>query len=161
SCSRSATPVAWSDATACASMQAAYNAASAGDTINFASGVYPGQVLDGGSKAVTFRGRPSAPAGYAVLRQLQTANHNLTLDGLDIDANKQMLSNGHALFENGGGDNDTIENSRIGNVIDQKGALVDGDHLTFDNVFFHDVYQVTDGVHNECIYAIGVPNFVA
>jgi len=142
-------------------MQAAYTAASAGDTINLAAGVYPGQVLSGGSKAVTFRGRPSAPAGYAVLRQLQTANDNLTLDGLDIDANKQMLSNGHALFENGGGNNDTIENSRIGNVTDQKGALVDGDHLTFDNVTFHDVYQVTDGVHNECIYAIGVPNFVA
>jgi hypothetical protein len=61
------------------------------------------------------------------------------------------------VFENGGGANNTFRNGSIGNVVDEKAALVDGSNFTFDNVRFHDAVLRTDGVHMECLYAIVVP----
>ena len=55
--------------------------------------------------------------------------------------------------------NVTFKNSRVGNVIDQKGALLGGWETTapmnvvIDNVVFHDVYQQRSRVHNECIFS--------
>jgi hypothetical protein len=54
----------------------------------------------------------------------------------------------------------TFKNGRIGNVTDQKGALVGGANFTFERVEFHDVRLATPGVHLECLYAVGVPGFV-
>ena len=47
----------------------------------------------------------------------------------------------------------------IGNVTDEKGAVIDGPGAVFDNVRFHDVVLKTNGVHLECIQAYAVPNF--
>ena len=58
-------------------------------------------------------------------------------------------------FENGG-EPFTFKNGSIGNVADQKSALVDGAGIVFDNVLFHDIVLKTDGVHTECAY-IEVP----
>jgi hypothetical protein len=135
----------------CASLVRAYNVAGAGDVISVAAGVYPRQQLPDGSKAVTFRGA----AGNKV-RQIYNNASNVTFDGIEIDAGF-TTPDGAAFDSHGSGV--TFKNGRIGNVIDQKGALLGGWNTTasqrvvFDNVVFHDVYQVGDAVHNECIYS--------
>ena len=80
---------------------------------------------------------------------------NITLDGINIDCGGVKTSGG--CYEAGNADNGVFKNGAIGNVVDEKGALVDGSHFTFDNVRFHDARLVTDGVHMECLYAIVVP----
>jgi hypothetical protein len=130
----------------------AYNAAQPGDVIEVPAGVYDAQVVPDGSKAVTFRGLPGNK-----VRKLDNYSANVTFDGLDIDANF-TTPNGAAL-ESHGVPNVTFKNGRVGNVIDQKGALfggwekTDSLHLVIDNVVFHDVYQVGAEVHNECIFS--------
>jgi hypothetical protein len=63
------------------------------------------------------------------------------------------------VFEHGGAFNVTLKNSRVGNVFDEKGAMLAGSsstnptNLVIDNVEFHDVMVEGDGVHNECIMA--------
>ena len=42
--------------------------------------MYPAQMVPGGTKAVTFRGRPGAK-----LRQLENNAANVTFDGLEVD----------------------------------------------------------------------------
>ncbi|MEJ0073150.1 MAG: hypothetical protein WDN27_03685 [Candidatus Saccharibacteria bacterium] len=64
SCTRQSTAAGYSDGQACASLQAAYNAASSGDVINIMDGVYPGEIVKGATdKSLTFQGigpgRPS------------------------------------------------------------------------------------------------------
>ena len=50
-------------------------------------------------------------------------------------------------------------NGRIGNVVDEKGAVLGGPNDTapmnvvFDNVVFHDVIQQGAEVHNECVFS--------
>jgi hypothetical protein len=154
SCARSSTPGAYQDAAACASFAAAYTAASSGDVVGIARGTYPAQKFAGGyqstqargTKTLTFRGEAGA-----VVRQINSGSPNLTYDGIDLDAGGGQTSG--AVFQNGGGDNVTFRNGRIGNVTDEKGALVDGTNLVFDNVAFHDVVIRTDGVHSECMFA--------
>ena len=90
-------------------------------------------------------------------RQLYSNFDNIVFDGLDIDAGRAKTSGG-AAFESHG-DNATFKNGQIGNVTDEKGALISGSNFTFDNVLFHDVRLATAGVHNECVYAIVVPGF--
>ena len=100
---------------------------------------------------MTFRGG----SGVKV-RELDNSASNVTFDGINVDANMATT----AAFENHGApgaDNVTFKNAAIGNVIDEKGALVSGSNFTFDNVLFHDVEIHTRGVHLECLYAIVVP----
>jgi hypothetical protein len=64
----------------------------------------------------------------------------------------------------GGGPRLLFKNSTVGNVTDEKAATVGGySHMTFDNVYWHDVVLsaagVANGVHNECVFAITVPDF--
>ena len=108
-----------------------------------------------GTKAVVFRG----VAGNKV-RKLDNHASNVTFDGLDVDANGGTPQG--AVFENHAdpqGRNVTFRNGRIGNVVDEKGALLGGWgstaplNVVIDNVEFHDVLQRTDGVHNECVYS--------
>jgi hypothetical protein len=137
-------------ATPCASLRHAYEQSAAGDVVNVAAGAYPAQEVPGGSKAVTFLGAP----GNA-MRELDNNAENVTFDGIVVDA----LFAKTAGFENHGAANVTFRNGSIGNVIDEKGALVSGSGFTFDNVLFHDVIVTDPQVHNECVYAIGVPGF--
>jgi len=90
-----------------------------------------------------------------VVRLVHSGSPNLTYDGLNLDAGGGTPTG--AVFENGGGANNSFRNGSIGNVVDQKAALVDGSNFTFDNVRFHDAVLRTDGVHMECLYAIVVP----
>ncbi len=140
-------------ATPCATLGYAYGVAAPGDTIEVGAGDYPIQYVPSGTKAVTFRGVPGNR-----LRQLDNKAHNVTFDGLDVDAGGSKPST--AVFESHGVDNVTFKNGRIGNVSDQKGALVSGTNFTFDNVSFHDAVMTTPDTHMECVFAIGVPGFV-
>src|SRR5215213_5173689 len=137
-------------ASACATLRHAYEQSAAGDVVNVAAGPYSAQEVPGGSRAVTFRG-----AFGNKLRELDNHADNVTFDGIVVDA----LFAKTAGFENHGAANVTFRNGSIGNVIDEKGALVSGSRFTFDNVLFHDIIVTDPQVHNECVYAIGVPGF--
>jgi hypothetical protein len=116
--------------------------------VELAAGTYPAQVVPAGSKAVTFQG-----AAGATLRELDNHADKVTFDGIDVDAGFAATVG----FENHGAADVTFRNGRIGNVTDDKGALVSGADFTFDHVVFHDVRVTHPSVHNECVYAIGVP----
>lgn len=154
SCTRTATLGSYSDTMACPSFATAYAAAQSGDAIGVVSGNYGNQFFAGGylsdqgsgSKVLTFQGQPGNK-----IRAIHFGSPNLTFDGIDVDAGGEKTSGG-AAFENGGAAF-TFKNGRIGNVVDEKGALVTESGIVFDNVTFHDVVLQTEGVHNECMFA--------
>ena len=140
----------------CKSFARAYTVASSGAVVSVGAGVYGSQFFAGGyggsqsqgTKTLTFRGEP----GNSV-RQLHFHSPNLTFDGINVDAGGAQLGDTDgATFENGG-EPFTFKNGSIGNVVDQKGAMIDGPGMVFDNVRFHDVVIRTAGVHSECIFA--------
>ena len=137
----------------CKTFARAYAVASAGNVIQVAAGSYPIQTLPTGTKAVTFRGL----SGNKIF-QLDNSADNVTFDGLDVDAQGASLGNS-AVLENRDASNVTYKNGRLGNVTDRQTAMVSGTNVTFDNMVFHDAVYRTDGVHMECVYAIGVPGF--
>jgi hypothetical protein len=137
----------------CDTIREAYNVAQPGDTIQLAPGAYPSQgtfsnpaTAIGGSKPITVRG------GQGVkVRQIFSRASNVTFDGLDLDAGGAKTSG--AVFEAYGA-NTSFRNGRIGNVVDEKGALIGGaTGVVFDNVDFHDVIVTSSAVHNECVFS--------
>ena len=132
----------------CKTFSRAYAVAASGDVVSVAAGTYPPQSTPSGTKAVTFRG-----GSGVVLRQMINDASNVTFDGINVDAGGVKTT--YSSFELGG-DNVTVKNASVGNVVDEKGMLAAGSNLTIDNVDFHDVVLKTDGVHLECLYAIGV-----
>jgi hypothetical protein len=163
SCTRQGTAGAYNDAQACASFAAAYSAASSGDLVGVRAGTYPAQFFAGGAggsqsdgtKTLTFRAGPGT-----IIRQLHVSSPNLTFDGFAINAGGAMLGGSDgAVLELGDADYVTFKNGSVGNVIDQKGAIIDGHHMTIDNVDFHDVIHQSPGVHNECLFAM-IPDYL-
>jgi hypothetical protein len=134
----------------CATFRYAFGRSAGGDVVTVAAGVYGAQTVPSGSKAVTFRG-----AGGVKVRELDNSADNVTFNRIDVDAAFATSAG----FENHGASGVTFKNASIGNVIDEKGALVSGPRFTFDNVLFHDVIVTDPQVHNECVYAIVVPGF--
>jgi hypothetical protein len=137
------------DAAPCASLARAYEVAADGDVVLVRAGSYGDQIVGEGTKAVTFCGEPGA-----VVAHLDNAASNVTFDRIEVDGQFVKFLGFH-----NSGDDVTFKNSRIGNVTDEKGALVSGANFTFDNVEFHDVLVTDPEVHNECLYAIVVPGF--
>ena len=90
------------------------------------------------------------------MSELQNYADNVTFDGVDVDGGFAQ----QAGFQNHGAANVTFKNGRIGNITDEKGALVTGPNFTFDNVVFHDVRVTNSSVHNECVYALDVQGMV-
>ena len=142
-----------SQARPCASFGRAYQVAAAGDVISVGAGVYGEQEVPDGTKSVTFAG----VSGNKV-RELHDFAANVTFDGIDVDAGGGTPSDG-AAYEVEGVPNVTFKNGRIGNVVDEKGALLggwntaDNIHTVLDNVEFHDVVQVDPDIHNECVFS--------
>jgi len=137
----------------CATLGYAYGQAGSGDVITIAAGAYGPQHVPGGTKSVTFRG-----AAGNKIRQLMSDADNVTYDGLDLDAGGTKTDG--AVFETGGAAHVTLKNSKVGNVVDQKGALLGGQespaslHTVIDNVLFHDVmYSGSGDVHQECVFS--------
>jgi chitodextrinase len=154
SCTRQATAGSYSDAQACASFAAAYGAAASADLVRIRAGSYGAQFFAGGvgssqprgTKTLTFIGEPGN-----VIRQIHFGSSGLVFDGIRIDAGGTKTSG--AAFENSGG-SFLFKNGSIGNVLDEKGAMLNGPNMMFDNVLFHDVVIRGAGVHLECIMAL-------
>ena len=166
SCTRNSASVVYGDAAACGSFAAAYTAAQSGDRIGvtgslgtqkFAGGFQSTQPR--GTKTLTFFGTP----GHKV-RQIHFGSPNLTFDGIAVDGGRVAQTG--AGLENGG-EGFLFKNGSIGNILDEKGALVtegvvgtSGSPIVFDNVRFHDVILRGDGVHLECMMALWADEMV-
>ena len=140
---------------ACATLEYAYGRSAEGDVIRVEAGTYGPQVVPNGVKRVTVQG-----ASGNKVRKLDNHASNITFNGIDVDAG--MTKPNGAAFENHVGPdgmNVAFVNGRIGNVVDQKGALLGATgnanpvNTLIDNVEFHDVLQQSDGVHNECVFS--------
>lgn len=154
SCTRSGSAVAYADGSACDSFGSAYVAATSGDKIGvtgtlgdqwYAGGAGCSSNCTVGTKTLTWEGA----AGNKV-RSLHFGSVNQTFDGLNLDADAGTIAGGTAQLENGGA-SFTFKNGTIGDTHDSKGALATEGPVTFDNVDFHDVVLVTEGVHTECM----------
>ena len=93
---------------------------------------------------MTFQGLPGNK-----IRQLVNDADNVTFDGLDLDAGGTTTT---ARCSRPAARSDvTFRNGRIGNVVDEKGAMIGGSvepaplNVVIDNVEFHDVVQRGDG----------------
>jgi chitodextrinase len=169
SCTRQAVAGSYSDAQACGSMKAAYEAASSGDVVVVKPGSYGGQYFagardpntgnntTGGSKIISFVGDPDNPSNVKLL-QLAVDSDNMSFNGFDVDyQGGNPGGSGGAVLDVGGILNFTFKNGRVGNVAEQKGAMLAGRsdpakaNMVIDNVDFHDVYAFQEGTHNECI----------
>lgn len=138
----------------CRTFARAAEVALTGSTIEVLAGTHGVQKFAGGygstqgaiNKTLTFHGQ----AGNKV-RQINFSSGNFTFDGINIDNSGGAKLTGAGL-ENGGAPM-TFKNGSIGNIVDEKGALVTEGGIVFDNVLFHDVNIATPGVHLECIFA--------
>lgn len=82
-CTRSSSPVAYSDAAACSNFNTALSAATAGDTVRIRDGTYPGLLMTGSpTKAVTFEGTSASAAKFG---QLITTASNLTFSKVTFE----------------------------------------------------------------------------
>jgi hypothetical protein len=174
-CGRRATPASYADARACPSLATAYGVASAGDTILVAAGSYGPQTLRAGTKKLTIRGAPGTTPvlsttlieashltliGFRIRRNhdpsgivatLEARGDDNTFVRVHVDTKNLPLRQGiHAA-----GDRNVFRGGSTYNVIDEKGALVGGDNVTFDNFFFHDVVVTHSAIHNECVFSLG------
>lgn len=83
SCARQATPAAYSDGTACSSMQAAVQACQPGDVIRMRAGTYPSQDVTAikTSPGCTIIGDPGTTTGSIALAGAWVAVQNFTVNG--------------------------------------------------------------------------------
>ena len=134
----------------CKSFTYAYNRSADGDVIVVSAGRWGDtETVPEGSKRVTFQGAP----GNSIYQVINRSD-NVTFDGLDVDGKGAKINT----FYDSGNRNWTFKNGRIGNIVDEKGALLAGSDtstdpagVVIDNVVFHDVLAVGEGVHNECV----------
>jgi hypothetical protein len=181
SCTRQSTPSAYGDAQACASLQAAWNVAQAGDTVDIADGTYTSQAIAAGSKSLTFQ---AAGPGRPKFGQLASAATNLTFRGLQFEDRNELSStpcpNSHygilvacgasQTFDNvvvdglNAGSKHGIEtpaknfvfkNGEVRNILNMKGFEGGSDNMVIENTYFHDIRVTNDSVHNECAYVEG------
>jgi hypothetical protein len=181
SCARKATPGGYSDAQACGSLQAAYNAAAAKDTVNIADGTYGNQGLSAGAKAITFR---AAGPGRPKFGQIVSAASNITVRGILIqdrgssfngpctDPDNAVLypCGANQTFDNvivdglnDGGDHGIrgvgrgfkLRNSVVRNILDEKGFEAGADDMLIENNYWHHIKVSNSDVHNECMYVNG------
>ena len=177
SCSRRASHVRYVDGRACSSLSAAYAIARAGDTIVVARGTYGRQVIPAGAKKLTIRnafgvrpifGTTTVEASHVTLigvtirrdddpgpytATLEAKGSHDTFDRILVDSRNAEARQG--IYAHG--DWNVFRNGGTFHVVDEKGALVGGSHVTFVNFDFHDVGLTGPGVHNECVYSDG-PN---
>jgi hypothetical protein len=120
------------------------NAAQLDTLVVLEPGDYGDQAVD--AHDVAFVAKPGA-----TLRSLDATGSRLLFSGVDIDAGGAQRLGLHL-----SGDSIGFHNASVGNVHNEKGALVSGRDITIASTRFHDV-TVDEGVHNECLYAIVVP----
>lgn len=176
SCTRS--PAArYVDGRACGSVGAAYAAARPNDTVMVRPGRYGRQVIPRGTKRVTIRNAPRARPvfatttveasnirliGVTIRRTDDPGPHTATLEAKGsnnvfdrVHVNTRFMYARQGIYAHG--DRNVFRNGSTFNVVDEKGALVGGSHVTFVNFTFHDVRVTGSQIHNECVYSSG-PN---
>ena len=180
-CTRSATPASYSDATACGSLQNAYNAANGGDIIRIVGGNYTGQTISGSKSSlvsmIVDTGTMALSGGLSVsasnisikgpgtaysmtLGNLTStpASTNITIDGWTFDKKGGTGAAGYLSSIDGA----TIKNSTFMNNLNESMVFTDGGpgagmkNITWDNNVFHDALTDAAGeaaaVHTECVY---------
>jgi hypothetical protein len=175
SCDRKPTPGSYADSRACGSIAAAYGAAASGDTILVKGGTYGRQVLPSGTKRLTIR---NAPGSRPVFGTTSVFASNIRLVGVTIRRNddpgqltatleakgsKNTFARVHVDSRNmserqgiaASGDDNVFRGGSTFNVVDEKGVLVGGSRVTFEDFDFHDVRVTDPAVHNECVYSNG------
>ena len=180
SCARRAPGAGYATARACRSLQAAYNAARSGDTINIATGRYGGQALAAGSKRLVFR---AAGPGRPSFGQIVSAASNIVVRGILIqdrddfngpcsDPDNAVLypCGANQTYENvivdglntadnhgirGVGDGFTLRASVVRNIRDQKGFEAGADDMLIENNLWQAITVTSGDVHNECMYVNG------
>jgi Fibronectin type III domain len=181
SCTRKATAAPYSDSQACGSLQAAYTAAAANDTVSIADGTYGNQGLGGGTKAVTFRaagpGRPSfgqivSAASNITVRGILIQDRGSSFNGPCTDPDNAVLypCGANQTFDNvvvdglnDGGDHGIrgvgrgfkLRNSVVRNILNQKGFEAGADDMLIENTLWHHITVSNADVHNECMYVNG------
>jgi Calcineurin-like phosphoesterase len=183
SCTRQPKPAQYVDAQACASVASAYDAASSGDRVVVTAGSYGRQVVPAGTKRLTIKNAAGARpvfgtttvdgsnitlVGVSIVRTddpgpftatLEANGSDNVFDAVTVDS-KFMETPGTTHGRQGifaRGDNNVFRNGSTSNVVNDKGAMVGGNNVTFDNFDFHDVRVTDPAVHNECVYSLG-PN---
>jgi chitodextrinase len=144
SCTRSATAAAWSDAVACSSLNAAYQAANPGDTIRVKGGSYGDQDIGDrsslGSTPVVIR---PAPGETATFSSLTVHSHDLTIDGGDAsntdEPNRFVVTNDLNVLMNSG-------------QSDSRNVVIEDTHMstTFDTVHGLTIRYGEIGPNNIC-----------
>jgi hypothetical protein len=173
SCRRTSQARSYGDARSCASVAAAYRAAAAGDTIRVRAGTYRRQVIPGGTKRLAIRnsvgvrpvfGTTTVRAsnisliGITIRRNDDPGPNTATLEAIGSNNrfNRVRVNTKYMMARQGiaaSGDRNRFLNGGTFNVIDEKGALVGGSHVTFVNFNFHDVRVTGPSIHNECVYS--------
>jgi hypothetical protein len=133
-----------------------------GDVAHVEAGVYPAQAVPGSCDRLIFAAdgpvTVANQAGGGLQATLDVAGDDLAFVGVDVDSNGAARIGVHS-----SGDRISYRNLSIGDVADEKGVLVSGTDVEFDDVLFHDVLLTSAGaardVHNECVYAIVVERF--
>jgi hypothetical protein len=114
----------------------------------------------------------NAEGARPAIRFLQAYSNDVTVRGLkvqylnvrgdrqvydDVDADANFAK--RPALEHWDGNDVVFKNGRVGNVTDEKGAIIGEHRFTFDNVVFHDVRLTDPLIHNECVFATGAEGF--
>jgi hypothetical protein len=138
-------------------------------------GTYGRQVLPGGKKklailnaagarpvlgTMTVRASNVVLGGFSIVRNRDPGAFTATLEAFgDHNVYKRIRVNTKKKHARQGiaasGDWNVFKRGSTFNVVDEKGALVGGRHVTFVHFKFHDVVATNSSVHNECIYSLG------
>jgi hypothetical protein len=161
-CTRSATPVAYNDSVACGSFDAAWDAASAGDTIRVKAATYPAQIVDGNKTSETkiIGEDGTRVAGVAACAQAFgsdgafCANADfMTLENVTIDAlNNQNVSSGSQINAS----NVTYHNVNI--FGDYVSISIDGPNFTWQHGSHGQ--DGIDGKPRTCEFSAGEPVWI-
>lgn len=138
-CTRSASPVVYSDGAACGTGNAAYTAASGGDVVLVRSGTYTGFAPGTKTGRVTFREQPGQTVTWSN-STWGSGNKNVTLDGFNLNG-WDLGSNS----TNGYVTNVTVQNSSITGQVEifTNNSPSGGMNVLFDSNKFNPV--VTSG----------------
>jgi len=180
SCHRSINPRRYTDSSACRTMQNAYAAAAAGDTVNIVDGTYGSQTLHAGTKRILFR---AAGPGRPSFGQIVSAAANITVRGILIEDRANVngpcsdpdnavlypcgrnqtfdnvivdgLNEGDDHGIRGVGAGFRLRNSVVRNIRDQKGFEAGADDMVIEHNTWIRITVTESSVHNECMYVNG------
>jgi hypothetical protein len=157
----------------CASAGRAFQAATAGQTIELAAGAYGGQSIPAVSRSgapVTIQPAPGAQVSFSGLnvRGSHVVVANIATGFVDIEGGsisdvKVVNGSGGGVFIGGGTNGISIIGGTYGGAENVAPVKIQGSPaptgVTFDGVVIHDAVRTDDAAHLECMYAADVQQF--